>query len=103
MKSKISCVLLFTLLTVFAAFPAEARLSHETAKNVWNRVAKATDLTGIPFTIKEDKVPNAWVTNGKSVTVTTALLDLLDTEAELYCVFAHEAGHAKLGDRKSVV
>lgn len=104
MKSKISYALLFfALLAIFAAFPAEAKLSHETAKNVWSRVAKATDLTGIPFTIKEDKVPNAWVTNGKSVTVTTALLDLLDTEAELYCVFAHEAGHAKLGHYEKTV
>ena len=97
MKLKIYNVLLFMLIAVFFAIPAEAKLSHETAKNVWGRVAEATDLTKIPFTIKEEKTPNAWVTNGKSVTVTTGLLNILDSPAELYGVFAHEAGHAKLG------
>lgn len=48
------------------------------------------------FYIKDEETPNAWVTNGESVTVTTGLLNMLDTEAELYAVFAHEAGHVRL-------
>ena len=75
---------------------SEARLSPEEAKVVWSRVAKATELTDLPFNIKQETVPNAWVTNGSSVTVTTGLLELLDTQSELYGVLSHEAGHAKL-------
>ncbi|MCQ4765827.1 M48 family metalloprotease, partial [Cloacibacillus evryensis] len=49
-----------------------------------------------PCYIKDEETPNAWVTNGESVTVTTGLLNMLYTEAELYAVFAHEAGHVRL-------
>ena len=90
-------------LAILCAFPAEAKLSNADAHEVWGRVAKATDLTALPFTVKEEKAPNAWVTNGKSVTVTTGLLEILNSKDELYCVFAHEAGHAKLGHYESTV
>ena len=88
----------FTMLAFLfsTADVSEAKLSAEVAKAVWLRVAKATELTDLPFIIKQDKVPNAWVTNGKSVTVTDGLLEMLDTQSELYGVLAHEAGHAKL-------
>ncbi len=89
------------ILLVGAACASEAALSHAAAKRVWNRVAVPTGLTALPFSIKEEDVPNAWVTNGESVTVTTGLLKLLDTEAELYAVFAHEAGHVKLNHHQS--
>ncbi len=84
-------VLLFSTANI-----SEAKLSSEDAKAVWLRVASATELTDLPFAIKQDKVPNAWVANGKSVTVTDGLLEMLDSQAELYGVLAHEAGHAKL-------
>lgn len=88
---------------VFSTAPAFAALTHEDAKEVWGKIAKVTDLTSLPFDIKEEKSPNAWVTNGKSVTVTTGLLNLLETRSELYGVLAHEAGHAKLGHYESTV
>lgn len=88
-------------LLVGAACASEASLSREQARRVWNRVAVPTGLTELPFSIKNEDVPNAWVTNGESVTVTTGLLNLLDTEAELYAVFAHEAGHVKLNHHQS--
>lgn len=91
---------LFMTLTVNISY---AKLSSSDAKEVWNKVAVATELTGLPFSVKEEKVPNAWVTNGQSVTVTTGLLNLLDTKSELYGVLAHEAGHAKLGHYESTV
>ena len=81
------------ILLAAAVGQSEAALSHDQARKVWNKVAVPTGLTALPFSIKEEEVPNAWVTNGESVTVTTGLLNLLDTEAELYAVFAHEAGH----------
>jgi putative metalloprotease len=87
-----------------AAVPgAEAKLSKRTAEETWKSVAQATDLTSLPFSVKDDKTPNAWVRNGNSVAVTTALLDMLDSPAELYGVFAHEAGHAKLGHYNETV
>ena len=97
MKNKLRYLLAALLIAVCFTAPAQAKLSSEDAHEVWNKVAKATDLTDLPFNVKEDKEPNAWVTNGSSVTVTTSLLDMLDTKDELFCVFAHEAGHAKLG------
>ncbi|OUO92751.1 M48 family metallopeptidase [Cloacibacillus sp. An23] len=90
-------LMIFTL----AACPSYAGLSHEQARRVWNKVAAPTGLTGLPFSIKNEEAPNAWVTNGQSVTVTTGLLDLLDSESELYAVFAHEAGHVKLNHHQS--
>ncbi len=98
-KAKITA--LAAILLTCAACAAEARISHEDAKSVWDKVAAPTGLTALPFSIKEEKAPNAWVTNGESVTVTTGLLDLLDTESELYAVFAHEAGHVKLNHYQS--
>ena len=95
---------LFCAFAVLFALPAEAKLSEQDAIDVWDRVAKATELTKIPFTIKsDDKTPNAWVTNGQSVTVTTGLLNLLDKQSELYGVLAHESGHAKLGHHEKTV
>lgn len=82
---------------------AEAALSSSDAHEVWGKVAAATNLTSMPFEVKEEKVPNAWVTNGSSVTVTTGLLKLLETKDELYGVFAHEAGHVKLNHYQSTV
>lgn len=80
---------------------SEAAIPRRSAKKVWERVAAPTGLTSLPFYIEEENTPNAWVTNGESVTVTTGLLSLLDTEAELYAVFAHEAGHIKLNHHQS--
>ncbi len=100
-------LLSFFLATVTLLFltptVSEAKLSHNDARSVWSRVAKATELTDLPFNVKEEKVPNAWVANGSSVTVTTGLLLLLDTQSELYGVLAHEAGHAKLGHYEDTV
>lgn len=101
---KFQCIFVLAAVCVFAfGLSAEAKLTNEDAHAVWNKVAKATDLTSLPFDVKVDKTPNAWVTNGKSVTVTTGLLNLLETRAELYGVFAHEAGHAKLNHHGNTV
>lgn len=81
---------------LIAASPAFAIISEAEAKQTWEKVAGPTGLTELPFHVKEEKSPNAWVTNGSSVTVTTGLLKVLDNRDELYCVFAHEAGHIRL-------
>lgn len=103
MKSKLRCLLAVVLAAVLCAAPAQASLTASQAHKVWNRVAAATGLTNLPFEVKEEKAPNAWVKNGSSVTVTTGLLKMLDSEDELFCVFGHEAGHAKLGHYERTV
>jgi len=92
----ILAVLLFSI-------PAEAGLTSSDARKVWSKVAVITDLKDIPFSVKNDETPNAWVANGKSVTVTTGLLGILNKESELFCVLAHEAGHTKLGHYENTV
>ncbi|MDO4953267.1 MAG: M48 family metallopeptidase [Synergistaceae bacterium] len=79
-----------------AVSPASASVTKEQALKVWSEVGQSTGLSSLPFSFKESIVPNAWVTSGKSVTVTTGLLEMLETEDELYGVLAHEAGHVKL-------
>lgn len=91
------------LFVLVFSIPAEAGLSDIEAEAVWGRVAKATELNGLPFNVKNDETPNAWVANGKSVTVTSGLLKLLKTQSELYGVLAHEAGHVKLDHHESTV
>lgn len=107
MKKNKKYILLVSLalfaLSLFIPGISEAKLSANDAKVVWSRVAKATELTDLPFSVKQEKIPNAWVANGNSVTVTTGLLELLETQSELYGVLAHEAGHAKLGHYESTV
>lgn len=102
-KNQFMMAILTAVIVVTAAMPANAKLSHDDAKEVWGKIANATDLTSLPFSIKEEKAPNAWVANGNSVTVTTGLLDLLDEQKELYGVLSHEAGHAKLGHYEKTV
>lgn len=104
LKKGIFFALIALLVLLFPLHGAsEAKLSAEEARAVWQKVAKATELTNLPFSVKDEKVPNAWVANGSSVTVTTGLLDLLETQSELYGVLAHEAGHAKLNHYESTV
>lgn len=90
------------ILLVFAC-PVQAALTPQQALKVWQEVARPTELTYLPFGLKDSITPNAWVTAGKSVTVTTGLLNLLDSESELYGVLAHEAGHVKLKHSNNAV
>ncbi|MDO4988591.1 MAG: M48 family metallopeptidase [Synergistes sp.] len=95
MTRVVSFIVLWIAL-IFMPVCAEAALSAETAEKVWLEVAEPTELKDLPFSVKSEDQPNAWVSNNESVTVTTGLLKILDTEDELYAVFAHEAGHIKL-------
>lgn len=96
-------ILICIAILLFAVCPAQAQLTPQQAANVWQQVARPTELTELPFGIKQSITPNAWVTAGKSVTVTTALLELLDSESELYGVLAHEAAHVKLKHTNNAV
>lgn len=75
---------------------AEADISERAVRAAWRDVSRIAEMDELPLEIKEDKVPNAWVTAGKSVTVTTGLMTLLQRQEEMFGVLSHEAGHAKL-------
>jgi len=83
--------------------PSAATISEEMVRRAWYEVAKIVEMEPLPLTIEHKDVPNAWVTNGKAVTVTTGLMRLLQNEAEIFGVLAHEAGHAKLNHYESAV
>lgn len=105
MTTRTMQILAVLLLLALLSIPqsAFASLTPADASAVWRRVERDANLPKMPFSVKEDKVPNAWVKNGESVTVTTKLLDLLDNKTELYGIFAHEAGHICLGHYEKLV
>ena len=82
---------------IAASSLANASIKPAQVERLWTKVASAVNMDRLPLEIKEEKSPNAWVTSGKSVTVTTGLMKLLQSEDEMFGVLAHEAGHAKLG------
>ena len=103
MKLKlIASIVAVALLAAFAS-PSSAAISEEMVRRAWRQVAKIAEMEPLPLTIENKDVPNAWVTNGKSVTVTTGLMNLLQREEEIFGVLSHEAGHAKLNHYQSAV
>jgi putative metalloprotease len=75
---------------------ANAEISENQAKEAWQDVCAAAEIKPLPFSIKDDKVANAWVTAGESVTVTTGLMKIMDRYEDIFGVLSHEAGHAVL-------
>ena len=64
-NKKLKIFFLFSIFSLLFVPFAEAQLTEQDAKEIWAKVAAATDLTALPFTVKsDDKTPNAWVTNG---------------------------------------
>jgi putative metalloprotease len=94
----ISLVILFVSTTV-----SNAEVTSDQVVKVWNEVVKITGIDQLPLNIAGDRVPNAWVTYGNSVTVTTGLMRILHTEDEIFGVLAHEAGHVKLNNYSHMV
>lgn len=78
------------------AAPASAALTEEQVRSAWSEVARIAEMQELPLSIEQTDTPNAWVTNGESVTVTTGLMAILEREEEIFGVLSHEAGHAKL-------
>lgn len=97
MKGKLLLLALAFLLIVAAASVACAAITTAQVERIWGDVTATASMQRLPLSVKDEKSPNAWVTSGKSVTVTTGLMQLLQTEEEMFGVLAHEAGHAKLG------
>jgi putative metalloprotease len=96
-----------SLLAAFAAFgfyaASEAAVSEAMVRQAWEDVSRIAEMEPLPLSIENNKIPNAWVTSGKSVTVTTGLMAILEREEEIFGVLSHEAGHAKLKHYESAV
>ncbi|MDR0765217.1 MAG: M48 family metalloprotease [Synergistaceae bacterium] len=82
---------------------SNAAVTEETVRRAWNEVAEIARMEPLPLSIENNAVPNAWVTNGKSVTVTTGLMDILAREEEIFGILSHEAGHVMLNHYASAV
>lgn len=89
-------VLCLFAVVFFAAFASEAAVTETEVKSAWEDVCRIAEMRVLPLFIKEEKTPNAWVTAGKSVTVTRGLMNLLARPEEMFGVLSHEAGHVKL-------
>ncbi|MBX3245620.1 MAG: M48 family metalloprotease [Myxococcales bacterium] len=68
-------------------------------RSVGERVAAASDRPGVDyrFLILDSPDPQAWAVPDRRVFVTRGLLAVLDSEAELAAVLAHEIGHHSAG------
>ncbi|MDR0615281.1 MAG: M48 family metalloprotease [Synergistaceae bacterium] len=75
---------------------SSAALSEKDVREAWTAVCAIAEIKPLPLSIKDDKSPNAWVTAGESVTVTTALMGILEREEEIFGVLSHEVGHVVL-------
>lgn len=84
------------LIVCAAVAPSQAAIDEATVRRAWRDVAAAAQMEELPLSIENDKAANAWVTAGKSVTVTTRLMEILANYDEIFGVLSHEAGHAKL-------
>lgn len=82
---------------------ASAEVTEEQVRQAWREVVRVAEMDELPLIIENTTVLNAWVSNGKTVTVTTELMKTLGDENEMFGVLCHEAGHAKLGHYERTV
>jgi putative metalloprotease len=102
-KKRVTRFLVVFLFLAGISGVSHAAVTEEMVRRAWNEVAKIAEMEPLPLSIENHSVPNAWVTNGKSVTVTTGLMNLLAREEEIFGVLSHEAGHAKLNHYASAI
>jgi putative metalloprotease len=103
MKKRVAYILAAFLFLAGVPGVSRAAVTEEMVRRAWNEVVKIAEMESLPLSIENNTVPNAWVTNGKSVTVTTGLMNILEREEEIFGVLSHEAGHAKLNHYASAV
>ena len=86
---------------------AEARISKQVVSRAWQRVTQADGFERVPIHYESDSDPNAWVAwqdnNTFTMHVTTGLMSVLDTEAEIAGVLGHEIGHVRCGHYNGMV
>lgn len=78
----------------------KAGLEAEQAYETWYKVCKAANSEMIEVRIMKsginENIVNLWVFSGEACCVTEDMLKLLNVD-QLFCVMAHELGHAELG------
>ncbi|MDR3278929.1 MAG: M48 family metalloprotease [Synergistaceae bacterium] len=103
MRGKFAAIISAAFLICSIGADAEAAITEEMVRTAWADVARIAGMDPLPLSIEKNSTPNAWVTSGKSVTVTTGLMNLLERPEEIFGVLSHEAGHAKLKHHESAV
>lgn len=95
------------LVMVILCVPAEARITKQTVNRAWKRITEADGFERVEINYEKDSDPNAWVlwqdNDNFTMHVTTGMLDILDTEAEIAGVLGHEIGHVKCGHYDGMV
>ncbi|MEM7233711.1 MAG: M48 family metallopeptidase, partial [Planctomycetota bacterium] len=77
---------------------AEERAQFAKTKAIFDRLLADGTLRPLPYQLHwvDSSVPNAFAVPGGSVAVTDGLLELVESEAGLAFVLAHELGHQQL-------
>ena len=95
------------LLVLVMCGTAHARISRQTVNHAWQTLSRLEGLADIPLYFEADDDPNAWVLweDGGTFTVhvTTGLMKVLMSEAEIAGVLGHEIGHVKLDHYSNII
>ena len=84
-----------------------AEIGRSTVERAWTKIAEADGFMRVPINFADDSDPNAWVAfqdeENFTVHVTSGLMEILGTEAEIAGVLGHELGHIRLGHYGAMV
>ena len=84
-----------------------AEIGRSTVERAWTKIAEADGFMRVPINFEDDSDPNAWVAfqdeENFTVHVTSGLMEILGTEAEIAGVLGHELGHIRLGHYGAMV
>lgn len=84
-----------------------AEIGRSTVERAWTKIAEADGFRRVPINFEDDSEPNAWVKfldeENFTVHVTSGLMEILGTEAEIAGVLGHELGHIRLGHYGAMV
>ena len=84
-----------------------AEIGRSTVERAWTKISEADGFKRVPINFEDDEEPNAWVKfqdeENFTVHVTSGLMKILGTEAEIAGVLGHELGHIRLGHYGAMV
>ena len=84
-----------------------AEIGRSTVERAWTKISEADGFKRVPINFEDDEEPNAWVKfqdeENFTLHVTSGLMKILGTEAEIAGVLGHELGHIRLGHYGAMV